>query len=42
MFFLLCIVIKLCNAYTNGLPDDGTHDVQNMKKTWRIEFKKLI
>jgi hypothetical protein len=22
MFFVLCIVIQLCNAYTNGLPDD--------------------
>jgi len=23
MFFVLCVVIQLCNAYTNGLPDDG-------------------
>jgi hypothetical protein len=22
MFFVLCIVIQLCNAYTNSLPDD--------------------
>jgi len=22
MFFVLCIVIQLCNAYTYGLPDD--------------------
>jgi len=31
--------IPYITACTNGLPDDGTHDFENIWKTPRIELK---